>query len=85
MLHVPLLRERTGTPAPATHQPAPADHGADAATASIDRLTVRDGAVEFSNLRDRVTYRIDGINAGMKIDADRKVSMTGAATPAGIR
>jgi AsmA protein len=83
VLHVPLLRERTDTPAPATHQPAPADHGADATAPSIDRITLRDGAVEFSNLRDRVTYRIDGINAGMKIDADRKVSMTGAASAGG--
>src|SRR5450756_2296039 len=79
VLHVPLLRERASPPAPATRQAAPAGHEADATTASIDRITLRDGAVEFSNLRDRVTYRIDGINAGMKIDTDRKVKATGAA------
>jgi AsmA protein len=78
VLHVPLLRERISPPAPATRQLPPAGREADATSASIDRITVRGGAVEFSNLRDRVTYRIDGITAGMKIDTDRKVSITGA-------
>jgi AsmA protein len=77
VLHVPLLRERASPPAPATRQPAGLE--ADATSPSIDRVTVRDGAVEFSNLRDRVTDRIDGINATMTIGADRKVSITGAA------
>jgi AsmA protein len=79
VLHVPLLRERASPLAPAARQLPPAGHEADAAAASIDRITLRDGAVEFSNLRDRVTDRIDGINAAMKIGADRKVNFTGTA------
>jgi AsmA protein len=78
VLHVPLLRERAGPLAPVTRQPAPAGNEANATIPTIDRITLRNGAVEFSNVRDRFTYRIDGINAGMKIDADRKVSITGA-------
>jgi AsmA protein len=77
VLHVPLLRERASPPA--TRQAAPPDQEADATSPTIDRITLRDGAVEFSNLRDRVTDRIDGIDAGMTIGADRKVKVTGAA------
>jgi AsmA protein len=77
VLHVPLLRERASPPA--TRQAAPADHASDPTSPGIDRITLRDGAVEFSNLRDRVTDRIDRIDAEMTIGADRKVKVTGAA------
>ena len=38
-----------------------------------------DGTVVFSNLRDRVENRIEGINAEVSIGADRKVKITGSA------
>jgi AsmA protein len=79
VLHVPLLRERSGPLTPATRQLPPAGNEADAAAPTIDRVTVSDGAVEFSNLRDRVNNRIDGINAEARIGADRKVRITGGA------
>jgi AsmA protein len=78
VLHVPLLRERSGPLTPTIKPAAPAGD-ADANTATIDRVTVSDGAVEFSNLRDRVTNRIEGINAVAVIGGDRKVKITGSA------
>ena len=59
VLHVPLLRERTGPLGPPSR---PATPGAEpeANAPVIERLTVTDGAVEFSNVRDRVNNRIDG-------------------------
>jgi AsmA protein len=79
VLHVPLLRERSGPLAPAARQSAPASREADANAATIDRVIVSDGTVEFSNLRDRVTDRIDGFNAEAKFSADRKVRIAGNA------
>ena len=38
-----------------------------------------DGTIEFSNLRDRVDNRIDGINADAVIGGDRKIKITGSA------
>lgn len=81
VLHVPLLRERSGPlnpPRPA----APASSEADATAPAIERVRVTDGAVEFSNPRDRVNSRIDGINANAVISDDRKVSITGSAKAA---
>ena len=78
VLHVPLLRERSGPlnpPRPA----APASSDADATAPTIERVRVTDGAVEFSNLRDRVNSRIDGINASAVMSDDRKVRITGSA------
>ena len=46
---------------------------------TIDRVTVTDGAIVFSNLRDRVDNRIEGINADAVIGADRNVKITGSA------
>ena len=40
---------------------------------------VTDGAMVFSNLRDRVENRIEGINADAMIGADRKITITGNA------
>ena len=46
---------------------------------AIERVTVTDGTMVFSNLRDRVENRIDGINAEQPIGGDRKIKITGNA------
>ena len=55
VLHVPLLRERSGRLI-SSARPAASPGGAD--KAAIDRIKVTDGTVLFSNLRDRVENRI---------------------------
>jgi AsmA protein len=82
VLHVPLLRERTG-PLPPSRPTAAASGEPDATTPTIERVRVTDGAVEFSNLRDRVNNRIDGINANAVMSDDRKVKITGSAKSGG--
>ena len=42
-------------------------------------MTVTDGTIVFSNLRDRVDNRIEGINANAVIGADRNINVTGSA------
>ena len=42
-------------------------------------MRITDGTIAFSNLRDRVDDRIEGINADAVIDADRNVKVTGDA------
>ncbi len=79
VLHVPLLRERTGPLNPPPRAAAPADSDAEATAPLIERVTVTDGAVEFFNLRDRVNNHIDGINAHAVMSDDRKVEITGSA------
>ena len=76
VLHVPLLRERSGQLI-SSARPAPVPGAGDKAT--IDRIRVIDGTVVFANLRDRVENRIEGINAEAGIGADRKVKLTGTA------
>jgi AsmA protein len=76
VLNVPLLRERSGQMI-ASPKPAPA--AADSKAPAIDRVTVSDGTVVFSNLRDRVESRVEGINADATMSADRKVKVTGRA------
>jgi AsmA protein len=78
VLHVPLLRERSG-PLNSPARQATSASEADVDALLIDRVTVTDGAIEFSNQRDRVTNRIDGINANVVIGGDRKVKFTGSA------
>jgi len=78
VLHVPLLRERTGPLTP-SRSTAAASGEPDATMPIIERVRVADGAVEFSNLRDRVNNRIDGINANAVMSDDRKVRITGSA------
>src|SRR3984957_7119389 len=79
VLHVPLLRERSGPLNPPAKQAAPAGE-ADADVPAIDLITVTDGVIEFSNLRDRVANHIEGINVEAVIGGDRKIRITGNAT-----
>ena len=46
---------------------------------TIDRVKIIDGAVVFTNLRDRFENRIDGIDADVMIGADRQIAFTGNA------
>ena len=80
VLYVPLLRERAA-PATPPSRPAASSGGTEAnpPTSIIDRVTITDGAVSFSNLRDRVDSRIDSINAEAVIGSDRTVKVTGSA------
>src|SRR3977135_4108487 len=78
VLQVPLLRERIRTPN-APPVPSPAAREARTKALGIDRVTVTDGAIVFSNLRDRVEKRIDGINANAMIGNDRTIKVTGSA------
>jgi AsmA protein len=78
VLTVPLLRERAVQRSSPPRSVAPSGE-TDADTISIDRVTVTDGAIVFSNLRDRFTDRIDGITANAKIDGDRNIRVTGNA------
>ena len=82
VLHVPLLRERTG-PLNPPRSTAPAGGDADTNAPTIERVRVTDGAVEFSNVRDRVNNRIDGINANAVMSDDRKLKITGSAKSGG--
>src|SRR5882757_728269 len=80
VLTVPLLRERT---VPRNSPPrgvvTATEAEANDKTVSIGRVTVTDGAIVFSNLRDRVTNRVDGINAKATIGDDRNIRATGSA------
>jgi AsmA protein len=78
VLYVPLLRERSAAPAPSS-KPAATAGAADASTPQIHRVTIVDGAVVFSNLRDRVENRLDGINADVLVSADRNIKFGGSA------
>ena len=76
VLHLPLLRERAGQPiraARAGRRPS------DRRRLAIEQSAVTGGTVVFSNLRDRVESRIEGINADVTIGGDRKITVTGNA------
>jgi AsmA protein len=77
VLSVPLLRERT-PPNPAA-RPAPSASEGPANALAIDRVSVTDGAIVFSNPRDRVENRIEGVDADALIGDDRKIKITGSA------
>src|SRR3984957_5148487 len=79
VLSVPLLRERRAAPTPAASKPATASGEAGSNAPAIERVKVSDAAIVFSNLRDRVEDRIDGLNADAIVGADRKVRITGSA------
>jgi AsmA protein len=76
VLFVPLLRDRIRDNAANSK---PAAFSGDMDGLAIDRITITDGAVVLSNLRDRVENRIDGINATAVIGADRKIGLRGNA------
>ena len=80
MLTVPLLRERSVQRGAAPKRAVTSTEAeTNAHHVAIDRVTVTDGAIIFSNLRDRVTHRIDGITANTVIGEDRNIRVTGNA------
>ncbi len=76
VLHVPLRRERD---ARFDSAPKPAASSGDAADNDVSHVKVIDGAVVFTNLRDRVERRIESIDADVTVDADRQLSFSGNA------
>jgi len=78
VLSVPLLRERAAAPNSAPKGVVSSSE-TESGTVAIHRVTVSDGTIAFSNLRDRVDNRIDGINANVVIGADRNINVTGNA------
>jgi AsmA protein len=79
VVSVPLLRERSATPAPAASKPATASRDTATNAPTIERIKVTDASIVFSNLRDRVENHVDGLNADASIGADRKIRITGSA------
>jgi AsmA protein len=79
VLTVPLRRERSAAPAAASTKPSttPRDENSNAPT--IERIKVTDATVIFSNPRDRVENRIEGINADTIVGTDRKIRISGSA------
>ncbi len=76
VLYVPLLRERHRAAAQPVDKPAASEGKSDV---QIDRITIIDGAVAFSNSHDKLESRIDTINAKATFDADRKIKLLGTA------
>jgi AsmA protein len=76
VLYVPLLRERHRATAQPADKPAASAGRSDV---QIDRITIVDGAVAFSNPHDRLESRIDAINAKATFDANRKIKLAGTA------
>jgi AsmA protein len=74
VLYQPLLRERLPHADPSA-KPLVLSIGG----ATIDRITIADGEVAFSRLRDRVDGRVSAINTDAVAGGDRKVSVTGTA------
>ena len=80
VLSVPLLRERIAAPNSSSRGVVTSTEAeANTSSVAIDRVTVNDGAMVFSNVRDRVTNRIDAINASAVIGDDRNIRITGTA------
>jgi AsmA protein len=79
VLSVPLLRDRSAAPAPASSKSAPASRETSSNAPTIERVKVSDATIVFSNLHDRVENRIDGLNADAVVGADRKIRITGSA------
>lgn len=76
VMYVALLRERRPAPNPPAR---PAASSEPANPVAIDRVTITDGAIAFSNPRDRVENRIDGIHASALIGGDRRIKVAGSA------
>jgi AsmA protein len=81
VLNVALLRERIAAPKLVLSQQGPST--ADSEASAIERITVTDGTLLFSNLHDHFENRIEGINADAVIGADRKISVIGSARAGG--
>ena len=75
VLYRPLLRERLRVAQPANKPAASSESD----TVTIDRITISNGTIIFSNVHDQVEHRIDGIAAIATIDTDRKVRFAGIA------
>jgi AsmA protein len=78
VLYVPLRRERDARIDNAA-RPATTPGDAAANDFPINHVRITDGAVVFANLRDRFENRIDGIDADVRIGADRQITGTGNA------
>jgi AsmA protein len=78
VLYVPLRRERDAR-VDDSSKPATTPGDAAAKDFTIDHVKVSDGAVVFTNLRDRVENRIDGVNADAMIGSDRSINFAGSA------
>ena len=84
VITVPLQRERR--PAPKIVASAKRSMAVDTAGSSvpkIERITITDGTVTFSNARDQVESRVEGISARTVIGIDRHVSVAGNARISG--
>jgi AsmA protein len=79
VLNLPLQRERSTAATPPS-RPA-ASKAAEAF--SIEHVSITDGTIVFSNLRDRVENKINTVNADISVDADRKIHLTGNARSGG--
>ncbi len=84
LLNVPLLRERRAESKPAAApMPPPASGAANSEALVIGRITINDGSVIFSNVRDRVENRLEAINASVIVSDDRKIRVSGKADAGG--
>ncbi len=83
VVSVPLLRERIAQPATPAKTAGSSANAADSNAPVIERVTITDGAMVFSNLRDRVDNRVEGINAEALIGEDRNVKIAGSASTSG--
>ncbi|WP_213742426.1 AsmA family protein [Bradyrhizobium sp. dw_411] len=79
VLNVPLRRERGAAPAASSGKASASPREDGSNTPTIERLKVTDATIVFSNARDRVENRIEGINADATVSADRKIRITGSA------
>jgi AsmA protein len=73
VLNLPLQRERVRDTA------APSKAVGTSEPFNIEHVIVTGGTVVFSNLRDRVENRIEGMNADFTMSADRKIRIAGNA------
>jgi AsmA protein len=73
VLNLPLQRERVRDTA------APSKAVGKSEAFNIEHVIVTGGTVVFSNLRDRVENRIEGMNADFTMSSDRKIRIAGNA------
>ena len=77
VLRVPLLRERSKRIDNSTRSTSSSSSGAK--SLPVFHLTITDGTIAFTNPRDRVEDRIDGIDAEARSGADRQIDVAGSA------